>query len=258
VLTPSDVLSLPIQAHTHDHEYHQLVIVLDGDTDFDIQGQGKQLAPGGGCVVPSSEGHAFAGLGENRIMVVNLPIPPQQAITQEEYELVSRMFDQASFFQLNARLKLLATSLSSELEQHPDDKLLARACGNTLLSAIRHQLTETDIVTPTTAGRRLDIDKLDQYIDNNLSRRIQMQELAQFCFLSVSQFHQRFKEKMGLTPHQYVQQKRLKHAQFLLANGYSASQAASLCGFSSQSAMTTLFSQELGISPVRFQKLYLT
>jgi AraC-like DNA-binding protein len=63
---------------------------------------------------------------------------------------------------------------------------------------------------------------------------------------------------MGLTPHQYVQQKRLKHAQFLLANGYSASQAASLCGFSSQSAMTTLFSQELGISPVRFQKLYLT
>ena len=99
----------------------------------------------------------FAGLGENRIMVVNLPIPPQKGITDEEYEVVSRLFDQAAYFQLNPRLQILASALSGELQQYPNDMILARACGNTLLSAIRHQINNKDV---RSRGNHLDIDKL--------------------------------------------------------------------------------------------------
>lgn len=247
----SDVLSLPDEADTHEHDYHQLVVVLDGNTDFDIQGKSKQLHTGEGCIVPSADGHAFAGLGENRIMVVNLPIPPQQSITDQEYEIVSRLFDQAAFFQLNSRLQILASALSGELEQYPDDDMLARACGNTLLSAIRHQINTKEI---RPRGNQLDIDKLDQFIELNLSRRVHIEQLANFCFLSVSQFHERFKERTGITPHQYLIKKRLERAQQLLIKGFPPIQVAEMCGFSSQSAMTNLFSQSLGITPLKFQK----
>lgn len=247
----SDILSLPNEADAHDHDYHQLVVVLDGNTDFDIQGKGKQLHTGGGCILPSENSHTFAGLGDNQIMVVNLPIPPQKSITDEEYEVVSGLFDQAAYFQLPPRLHILASALSGELQQYPNDPMLARACGNTLLSAIRHQMSNKDV---RTRGNHLDIDKLDQFIELNLSRRVHINQLAHFCFLSVSQFHERFKDQTGITPHQYLMRKRLERAQALLRDGFSPIQVAEKCGFSSQSAMTNVFSQTLGITPLKYQK----
>lgn len=256
-MTPSDsdVFSLPNEAETHDHDYHQLVVVLNGNTDFDIEGKGQQLQTGGGCIVPSADGHVFAGLGENRIMVVNLPIPSQKAITDEEYEIVSRLFDQAAYFQLSPRLQVLASALSGELQQYPDDTILARACGNTLLSAIRHQINNNTEIR--TRGNRLNIDKLDQFIELNLSQKVHISQLANFCFLSVSQFHERFKERTGMTPHQYLMRKRLDRAKHLLVEGFSPIQVSEMCGFSSQSAMTNIFSQILGITPLKYQKQFL-
>jgi len=255
-LTPSDsdVFSLPNEADAHDHDYHQLVVVVDGSTDFDIESNSRELQTGGGCILPSSDSHAFAGLGENRIMVVNLPIPPQKAITDEEYEIVSRLFDKAAYFQLNPRLQILASALSGELQQYPNDPILARACGNTLLSAIRHQLNNNKDVRQR--GNHLDIGKLDQFIELNLSRRVHINQLANFCFLSVSQFHERFKEPTGITPHQYLMRKRIERAQKLLSEGVPPIQTAEMCGFSSQSAMTNIFSQTLGITPLRYQKQF--
>ncbi|RDL44890.1 AraC family transcriptional regulator [Marinomonas piezotolerans] len=256
-MTPSqsDVFSLPDVADTHDHDYHQLVVVLDGNTDFDIEGKGGQkMQSGAGCIVPSANGHQFVGLGENRIMVVNLPTPPLKAITDEEYEIVSRLFDQAAYFQLNPRLQVLASALSGELQQYPDDPILARACGNTLLSAIRHQIANNKDVR--LRGNQLDIEKLDQFIELNLSRRVHINQLANFCFLSVSQFHERFKERTGMTPHQYLIRKRLERAQLLLREGHPPIQVAEMCGFSSQSAMTNAFSQTLGITPLKYQKQF--
>ena len=250
----SDVFSLPDVADTHDHNYHQLVVVLDGNTDFDLESRGgRKMRSGSGCIVPSAEGHQFVGLGDNRIMVVNLSVPPQKAITDEEYEVVSRLFDQAAYFELNPRLQVLASALSGELQQYPEDILLARACGNTLLSAIRHQLNNQNIKT---RGQQLDIEKLDQFIELNLSRRVQISQLANFCFLSVSQFHERFKERTGMTPHQYLIRKRLERAQLLLRDGHTPVQVAEMCGFSSQSAMTSTFSQTLGITPLKYQKQF--
>ncbi|MDB4836870.1 AraC family transcriptional regulator [Marinomonas sp.] len=251
----SDVLSLPSEASVHDHNYHQLVIVLDGDTDFDIQGKGKQLHTGEGCILPSANSHTFAGLGENRIMLVNLPIPPQKSITDEEYEIVSRLFNQAAYFQLNPRLQILASALSGELQQYPNDPIMARACGNAILSAVRNQIIHPD---KQVRGKQLDIDKLDQFIELNLSRRIHIDQLANFCFLSVSQFHERFKERTGITPHQYLMRKRLERAKTLLRDGFTPIQVADMCGFSSQSAMTNVFSQILNVTPLKYQKQFKT
>ena len=163
------------------------------------------------------------------------------------------IFDQAAYFQLNPRLQVLASALSGELQQYPDDPMLARACGNTLLSAIRHQINNKTI---RTRGNHLDIDKLDQFIELNLSRKVHIDQLANFCFLSVSQFHERFKERTGITPHQYLMRKRLERAQKLLVEGFSSIQVAEMCGFSSQSAMTNVFTQILGITPLKYQKQF--
>lgn len=262
----SDVMTLPSQAHSHTHDHHQLVVVLSGDTDFDISGKYKQLTIGAGCLVPSAESHVFSGKVDNRIMVVNLPSHRIATSTAEEYEHLARLFNRPSYFQLPRHLQQLALHLGRELESHPEDGFLARACGNMLLSTLHHQflsplslsqLPNNGISQSSYArGRKLDMDQLDAFIERHLSRRLLVDELASFCFLSTSQFYHRFKLTTGQSPHQYLLQKRLTKAKKLVLAGFSLSDIAEQCGFSNQSAMSKMFSKILGMSPRHYQKQY--
>ncbi|TBR41949.1 AraC family transcriptional regulator [Marinomonas agarivorans] len=253
----SDIMSLPTKASIHDHDYHQLVVVLSGETDFDIAGKDQQLYSGSGCLVPASEAHRFAGQEHNKIMVVNLPTQQSQTTTIEEYDHLAKLFDKACYFHLPFRIQQLATQLSQELEQHPQDKFLARACGNMLLGSLRYQFSLPSLYTQKARkqnGRPLNMALLDDFIEQHLSRRLLVDELASCCFLGVSQFHHRFKQTTGVSPHQYILQKRLSRAQTLLSQGMSLSDVAVACGFANQGAMSKTFSQMLGISPRRYQQ----
>lgn len=248
MVTSAEIMSLPGDAHTHDHEYHQLVLGLYGDTDFNIAGLGQHITAGGGCLVPSTTDHAFAGLGSNQIMVVNLPW--NLHYSQQEYELISRLFDNASYFNMSSQLQILAGALGRELKHYPQDDLLARACGNTLLCALQHQL---DIPAQRVPGQ-IDMDLIDDYIRLHLHRKISVGQLAGLACLSQSQFHELFKRQNNMTPHQYLLEQRLRRARHYLEQGRALSQISDRCGFSSQSALTNAFKRRYGTTPARFRR----
>ncbi|MBY4675563.1 helix-turn-helix domain-containing protein [Marinobacterium arenosum] len=243
-----EIMSLPGDAHTHDHEYHQLVLGLRGNTDFDIAGLGQRVEAGAGCLVPCSTGHAFAGSDNNQIMVVNLPW--QQSYSAQEQDLINRLFDRASYFNMDTQLQVLAGALSRELQQQPNDSLLARACGNTLLCALQHHLQ----IPPARRPGVIDMDLIDDYIRLHLHQKISVGQLAGLACMSNSQFHELFKKQAGMTPHQYLLEKRLQKAHQDLEQGRPLSQISDRCGFSSQSAFTHAFKRRFGITPARFRR----
>ncbi len=245
----ADILSLPDDADTHDHDYHQLVLAIEGNTSFDIEGLGQQVRAGSGCVVPSTTNHAFAGVGDNRIMVVNLPV--QHNYTGDERELVERIFDHATYFSMDSRLQVLTNALSMELQSHPEDSLLARACGNTLLCALQHHL---HVPQRRRVPGSIDMAAINEYIRLNLSHKVSVAHLAGLACLSSSQFHELFKRQIGMTPHQYLVEQRLLAAKEMLEQGKSLVQITDLCGFSSQSALTHAFKQRFDITPARYRR----
>lgn len=244
----AEIMSLPDNANTHDHDYHQLVLGLYGDTDFDIAGLGQHVRAGSGCLVPSTTDHAFAGIGNNQIMVVNLPY--NLHYSPQEKELISRLFDSASYFSMSSQLQVLASALSRELQHYPDDSLLARACGNTLLCALQHQLE----LPPSRLPGQIDMELIDDYIRLNLHRKISVSQLAGLACLSSSQFHELFKRQTGITPHQYLLEQRLRAARHYLEQGKALSHVSERCGFSSQSAFTHNFKRRYGCTPARFKR----
>ncbi|MCV6589570.1 MAG: AraC family transcriptional regulator [Marinobacterium sp.] len=248
MVTTAEVMSLPGDATTHDHEYHQLVLGLYGHTDFDISGLGQHVTAGGGCLVPSTTDHAFVGLGNNQIMVVNLPW--NLHYSDQEYELINRLFDQASYFHMSSQLQVLAGALSRELQQHPQDSLLARACANTLLCSLQHQLA---LPAPRVSGQ-IDMTLIDDYIQLHLHRRISVAQLAGLACLSQSQFHERFRQQNGATPHQYLLEQRLRKASHYLEQGRPLAQISERCGFSSQSAFTHAFRRRFDTTPARYRR----
>ncbi len=101
------------------------------------------------------------------------------------------------------------------------------------------------------------MEVVDRYIEQHLAHRISVAQLAGSVFLSESQFHALFKEQMGLTPHQYVLNKRVDMAKKLIEQGrLNLGQIAELTGFSNQSTFAHTFSRLHGISPSHYKRRF--
>ncbi|MGF1688214.1 AraC family transcriptional regulator [Photobacterium japonica] len=247
---PSEIVKLPEQMDHHNHGYNQIVIGLSGQTEFDIEGVGNLVCPGQGCLVTADSEHAFSGIGHNEILVLN--VPSEQVQPAYTSDSVARLFQQSSYFHLDRQAQSLIQMLTAEMLAHPDDLLLSKACTDTLMCVLHRHFKP---LQDHKASYRLNMDCIDQYIVQHITRKISVTQLAGLVFLGESQFHLLFKEQTGVTPHQYVLKKRLEFARDLIeSSSLSVAQVAQSTGFASQSSFTQAFTRLFGTPPARYRK----
>lgn len=96
--------------------------------------------------------------------------------------------------------------------------------------------------------------QVTNYINDCLDQEIKLSDLAQLLGLSQFYFSRRFKQSMGVAPHQYVLQQRLERAKHLLKETeLPVMEIAMLCGFSSHSHLGKLIRQHTGLSPKAYR-----
>ncbi len=96
--------------------------------------------------------------------------------------------------------------------------------------------------------------RVREYIDAHLSDSIDLTVLAAIAGLSMFHFARAFKQSSGVTPHQYLVQRRVERAQRMLtATDLSLSEVALANGFSDQSHLARHFRQLLGTTPGEFR-----
>lgn len=238
------IARLSDQSHAHAHDHHQLVMSLSGRAEFEVEGRGGEVCRMRACLVPGDAEHAFAGVGDNRMLIIDLG---PQAVPADEGELLARLFEAPGYPTLDADFQNLLSYAGAELARYGSDPLLARALGGVLIRALHLRLFGEQSALPSGP---LDMERLDAHILDNLARRITVAELAQVACLSPSHFHAQFKECVGLTPHQYLLKLRLDRAARLLRESdLPLVRVAGECGFSSQSALTTAMRRYLGLTP---------
>ena len=238
------------QAHEHAHDYHQLVLSLSGRAEFEVDGCGGEVCRMRACLVPGDAEHQFAGMGDNRMLILDLD---ERDTSPEDLSLLAELFESPRYPTLDADFQNLLSYAGAELARYGSDPHLARALGGVLLRALHLRLFGE---RGRSAVAGLDIGRLDAYIVEHLARRITVIELAQVACLSPSHFHAQFKDAVGLTPHQYLLKTRLDHAARLLRESpLPLVRIAEECGFSSQSALTTAMLRYLGLTPKRLRGL---
>ena len=80
------------------------------------------------------------------------------------------------------------------------------------------------------------INYVTNYINENLDKNLSLRALSDATFYSPSYLRGIFKQTLGISPHQYVDSKRIKKAKTMLSNpNIPISDVAFGCGFSSQS-----------------------
>ena len=253
---PSVIRQIPLDTATqhHAHDFHQIVIGLEGQAEFEIEGLGGTISALSGCIVPANHVHYYMGQGENRQLILDLPTSTP-CLTGFHHEL-ARLFDAPRFFALDKPLKhyldflLLEQGNSQSLSGAQSDRL-----AGTFLGCLHARLGNA---ASQAATQRLDLARLDRFIDRHLASTLAVADLAAQACLSEAHFRSCFREQAGLSPWQYVRRRRLEAARRLIEESrMPLSQIALSTGFAHQSALSHAFRTAYGCPPSQLRRVRL-
>ncbi|MES2617306.1 MAG: AraC family transcriptional regulator [Bacteroidota bacterium] len=91
-----------------------------------------------------------------------------------------------------------------------------------------------------------------QFIDNNYSEKIDLDNISDEACFSKFHFIRLFKSIYGKTPHQYLTSVRIEKAQHFLRDNKSVTDACALVGFDSVSTFSGLFTKMTGKTPSEY------
>lgn len=97
-------------------------------------------------------------------------------------------------------------------------------------------------------------ERVKQYLHDNFSETITLNQLAALVSLSPYHFLRKFKAEYHVSPHQMLMAVRLSQAKRMLERGLPAAQVAAAAGLTDQAHLTRAFANRYGVTPVRFQK----
>ncbi|MCW4153351.1 AraC family transcriptional regulator [Halomonas sp. 18H] len=242
-------------AHAHGH--HQLILATRGATELSIEGSGERVTGSRGCLIPCSHHHEYLGDGNNRTFVLDIPVASLPSL--RDASEMERLFDKPRFFGVPPELNRLADSLMQQLEQCPalHSEIAALLLRALYLHLESQPLSEQGAAYAAGRDGRLDMPSLDAWIDRHLAEEIRVESLATQCALSVGHFHACFRDRMGMTPLAYVQQRRLNHARTLVNHsGLSLGQIAALVGFRDQGSFSRAYRRAFEVSPSSERRLH--
>jgi AraC family transcriptional regulator len=156
-------------------------------------------------------------------------------------------------------IQSIFTTLSAELETSGiGSSLLVDSLKTTLaIHLLRNYCTtlpRLSIYADGLSAAKLALVK--DYIHNHIDRDLKLTELSAIVQISSYHFLRLFKKSLGITPHQYILQKRIDRAKYLLkSSSLDISEIALRVGFCDSSHLTRCFKSILGKTPNQWRQL---
>ncbi|MBN3757549.1 helix-turn-helix transcriptional regulator [Paraburkholderia sp. Tr-20389] len=229
------------------HDFHQIVLGLDGSMVMAVDGVAHEIDRAAAWLIPAGSRHDYAGVGENRQLVLDLPAS-SVAVPQ-------RLFDRARAVLIDESLTQLVSHIAGRATGHIDGDAAWRRfnwdAAARLCAAIVEDMGTADAVP----GAGLDFARIDAWLRAHLCEPLRIADLAAHCGFGMRRFHQLFIEAFGETPHRYLQRLRLDTSVSLLADSRrSLTDVALSVGFGDQSAFTHAFTRRFGVAPGQWRE----
>jgi AraC-like DNA-binding protein len=237
------------------HDFHQIVLGLDGAMEMTVDGVGERIDCCSAWLIPAGARHDYAGIGENRQLVLDLPAA--------SLAVPERLFDAARAVPIDPALTGLVRQIAQRAAQttaslDSGDGRARRFHWDASARLCAAVIAQTGIAGGAAfdAAAGLDFARIDRWLRTHLAEPLRMADLAAHCGFGMRRFHQLFVEAFGETPHRYLQRLRLDTALTLLADPRrSLIDVALEVGFGDQSAFTHAFTRRFGLAPGQWRTL---
>lgn len=101
------------------------------------------------------------------------------------------------------------------------------------------------------------VRRVKEFIDDAPEENITLAGLANLFDITRFQLIRSFSREVGITPHAYLLQSRVRLAKKLLSQGKRTVDVAVMAGFSDQSHLTHAFQKQTGITPGQYRSAVL-
>jgi AraC-like DNA-binding protein len=232
-----DLRTYPGEAHAHDHPYHQVILALEGGLDMEIGGRPGRVDSARGALVPAGTLHAFAGVGRNRFVTLDIG----RASTAEPARLLATA---TPYFTVPRAIEHLLAYVGSRPNALGRD---ADHVAPLLAAALADTSGET--------GAPEAVLKATAFLRRAYPRAITCDDAARAAGISTAHLHALFKQWLGSTPGRTLSEIRLDRAKDRLTDSAEPIVEIALgVGFSEQSAFTRAFRRRFGESPAAYRR----
>jgi len=237
----------PHQSERHQHAWHQLVLPIEGALGIAVGPREDRVDRFRGALIAPGEWHAFEGIGDNRFLVLDVG---EDSV--RELPTVARWLgrgEAAHYFALETAVQQLARGLLPLVERvGPEARVQQHGAGLLLLALAEFHDSRAQ-QTPERLRRAVD------FIHRRYASPIRVADIASAASLGASQMHALFRTVYGMTPMDYVAERRLDRAERLLAErSLSIAEIALRCGYSDQASLTRAMRARRGTTPGAFRQ----
>lgn len=213
--------------HVHTHADHYTVgVIQNGTIEIINNGTVTTCSNGEYFVISPDTAHSFRAIDSSAYDMISICIKADY-LFNNDFESIINV--------LNSLLERLKTGMTDQI----NDALIVLYAGLTGVSDNTRRTYSEEI------KRQLMLSP-----ENPLS----VEDMSQNVCVSPYHMIRQFKTEMGLTPHQFQIQSRIRKAQKMLQEGLTVTEVAFNTGFCDQSHFDRCFKRIVGIAPNEYRK----
>ena len=224
----------------HCHGQFEMIAVVAGDINIILEGKSYRLTKNQAIIIPPLCYHSVTAneQGNYRRITVLFDMSAIPEVLQSEFA----KGHQEMVIVFSPRIEQLR-----EVSLKADPSFYAPLIQSLMIQIFYEIIAESK--SPTNTEVDVFLQKALQYIDQNLHRKILLDDLARHTARSKSSFCHLFEEKMHISPKQYILQKKLALANKQISEGTPAVTAAAQVGYENYSNFYRLYRKHLGKCP---------
>lgn len=251
----SEKLDVPF----HYHDFHKLILVLGGNVKYIIEGREYDLLPFDFVLVNRYAIHkpvfeAGDGKDYDRIILYLSNDFLEKYGLLNAFDKTEEVASHVVRFPANVSADIYDSLIKIKEDLNIEDKeyagkLTTRIDVLRLLISFNKACIEENFGFKPEARYNRKVVDLIEYINENLSKDLSIDFLADHFFMSKYHMMRIFKNETGYSVHQYISEKRILMARNLIMSGTPATTACLECGFKDYSSFSRAFKNQLGILP---------
>ncbi|MDH2925796.1 helix-turn-helix domain-containing protein [Lonepinella koalarum] len=235
----------------HTHDFNELVLVTKGSGRHILNGYPHELHQGMVLYINADDHHLYENV--DNLHLTNILLKPKNdfkfihnvdailqdlAPNQSQYKMVKHQV----LSNINQQIALL--------QQDPLNALQQESSFLQILNLVQQNQYCVNVNQDSRGGRDENLYQLLRYLSFNFKQEINWQQLSQDFQLPLRSLQRMVKEKLGITPQQYVNKLRLSYAYYQLKFSEKAIIDIALeSGYSDSSYFASCFKHEFGFCP---------
>ena len=254
-----DCLTASFRRHAyplHSHDTYTVGIVETGVETWTSRGTRHYAGPGWFALNNPLDVHDGAPYGDG--YAYRMSYPGLELVQEIVAGLSRRHLAGAPAFKTPAVHDPIGARLFGLAHRLLESGIDALAGEERLHRAYAHVLTRHAGIEAAPFGRESGpVARVREAIEARFAEALYLAELAAIARLSLHHLIRVFRAEIGLTPHAYLVDVRVRRARDLLKRGTSPADAAALVGFADQAHLTRAFKARLGVSPGAYRRAHL-